>query len=70
MHLFHAQPARSVLRSTSFEAIASQFFAWIASNLRRRSTPVVESPYKGRAWTDSAERELNDNVASYRSNRF
>lgn len=70
MQLFHAQSARRIPRFTSLEAIARRFITWIAAKHRRRVLPVKESPCPGRAWADSAERELIDNIASCRFTRF
>ena len=70
MQLFHAQPARPIPRFTSLEATARRLVTWIAANRRCHVLPAKESPCPGHAWTDSAERELTDNIASCRFTRY
>ena len=37
---------------------------------RGRAGNAIVSRYKGRGWDDSAERELNNDIAIYRCSRF
>ncbi len=71
MQLFNSQPTYPAPQVKTFEIIARHFLAIIPLALDRldHGTPSVESPFKGRAWSDSAERELNDGMANYRPGR-
>jgi hypothetical protein len=53
----------------SFVANASQFLARITCR-KRGAEQTIESPCAGLAWTDTTERELTENIAHCRINRY
>lgn len=59
---------RYVPQTMSLVAKASQF---VVRGRRKGGTERAdESPYVGRAWTDTAERELTESIATYRNCRY
>ena len=69
MQLFCAQPARRTPSFASLEGVSRSIAwvaAWVAACVGGRLTAGNESPCPGRAWTDSAERELTDRIAACR----
>ena len=46
-----------------------EFFLAIIRH-RSRAENAIVSRYQGRGWDDSAERELNNDIATYRCSRF
>lgn len=66
MQQSHAQPAHRILSFTHLELAVQRF---LAAYLRGRVVAERDSPYPGRAWTDSEEREFTDNITACRFTR-
>lgn len=69
MQLLQSLHAVPILRSLRIEASASRLLAWIAAHRGEKNEVRLESPMAGKAWTDTTERELNDNIANGRFSR-
>lgn len=76
MHLFQAQPANRLLHGKNLRIeparAISRIAAFLAAMLHSgsRMEARIASRYEGRAWSDSTEREFNDDTAKCRRPRF
>ncbi len=70
MQLLHQVYDTPILWPTSLTAKASRFLARIAGFKSGTAASRMESPIAGQAWTDTAERELNNDIAICRFNRW